>query len=70
MTKTGLTKEEKQCLQRWFRQAIAEVEKEEAKHFLLREFPPETGSANHRLPLVRRRSHRGQRPAHAKELVY
>ena len=70
MTNTGLTKEEKECLKRWFRQAIAEVEKEEVKHFLLKEFPPEASVSTHRQPMVRRRSHRGQRPAHVKELAY
>jgi len=70
MTKAGLTNEEKQCLQRWFRQAIAEAEMEEAKHFLLREYPSEAAPAAHRQPQVRRRSHRGQHATHAKELAY
>lgn len=70
MTKKELTNEERQCLQRWFRQAIAEVEKEEAKHFLLKEFPPETASQGHRQSLVRRRSHRGQPKTHTRELAY
>jgi hypothetical protein len=70
MTNTGLTREEKECLKRWFRQAIAEVEKEEVKHFLLKEYPSESGVLTHRQPQVRRRSHRGQRPMHVKELAY
>ena len=69
MTNKGLTNEERQCLQRWFRQAIAEVEREEVKHFLLKEYPTEAASQGHRQSLVRRRSHRTQK-THAKELAY
>lgn len=69
MTNTGLTTEEKECLKRWFRQAIAEAEMEEVKHFLLKEFPPENGVSGHRQPMVRRRSHRA-RTTHVKELAY
>ena len=76
MSKSGLTKEERLCLQFWFRQAIATLEREEAKHFLLREYPleetevVEEQATWHREPLVRRRASRGQRQTHVKELAY
>jgi hypothetical protein len=60
MTKTGLTTDEKLCLQRWFREAIAEVEKREATQFLLREFPIETAQPSHHQPMIRRPLRRAQ----------
>jgi hypothetical protein len=69
MTNTGLTRDEKLCLQRWFRQAIAEVEMEEAKQFLLREYPIERVQPAHHQPMIRRPLRR-PKTARAKELAY
>lgn len=73
MTNSELTKDERLCLQLWFRQAIADVEKEEVKNFLLKQYPPEldrNGATNHRKSLVRRRTYRGQNLTHSKVLAY
>ena len=68
MNNTTLPNEEKRCLQMWFRQAIAHLEKEEACRKIAAFY---AGSAtprkNHHAPLVRRA--RRAAPAHLKELV-
>jgi hypothetical protein len=69
MEDTALTLEEKNCLRLWFRQAIAQVEIEEAKTSLLKFYAPEH-SATHRISPVRKRSARSVQPVHAKELAY
>jgi len=71
MTKTALTADERQCLQMWFRQALAQVEAEEAAHRLLREHAEDSQlSTGHRPAVARRRSYRAQKGSHLKQLAY
>ena len=74
MTKNGLTQEERQCLQMWFRQALAKVEAEETAHRMLSEHAEDSKlSAGHRTPLAqRRRIAPSQKASHLrlKQLVY
>jgi hypothetical protein len=73
MTNSPLTKDERLCLQFWFRQAIADLETKEATQFILQQYPPEegeNGGSHHRKSLVRRRTYRAQKQGHGKELVY
>jgi hypothetical protein len=66
---TGLTLEEKNCLRLWFRQAIAQVELEQAQANMLKLYPPERGAA-HRVFPARKRPLRGAQPTHNKEFAY
>ena len=70
MSDTALTSDEKRCLQMWFRQAIVQLEREEAcaniAHFYGGgETKPREG---HHAPVGTRRKGRTARPQH-KELV-
>jgi hypothetical protein len=60
MTRSELNKEERECLQMWFRQAIAQVEREEALHSLLKEQALNEGTkiAHHAIAARRRPSRR------------
>ncbi len=64
MSEHALTQEERRCLQLWFRQAIAEVEKNEVSAQLMRRHAP---TATHRAVAARR--HAVHVPGHRKELV-
>ncbi len=67
MSELGLTKEERRCLQLWFRQAIAEVERAEMSAHLIRKHG--LTSEGHRSQVSRRRAPRGLQTTHHKELV-
>lgn len=69
MEKTGLTADEKMCLRLWFRQALIKLEQEEAKSYLLKMYPPETGSF-HRVSPTRKRPSRRLSTTHVKEFAY
>ncbi len=69
MEESALTLEEKNCLRLWFRQAIAQVEMEEAKASLLKFYAPEHAHT-HRVSPVRKRPARSTQPVHVKELAY
>jgi len=69
MADSALTLEEKNCLRLWFRQAIAQVEMEEATASILEFYLPEK-SASHRVSPVRKRPSRKVQPAHIKEFAY
>ncbi|HEY9868123.1 MAG TPA: hypothetical protein V6D08_02860 [Candidatus Obscuribacterales bacterium] len=66
MSEFELTKDEKRCLQNWFRQAIAQVEREEATARLAQWFGIGEG-ANHRSQSGRRRARRAVNSVHARE---
>lgn len=66
---TGLTLEEKNCLRLWFRQAIAQVELEQAQANMLKLYPPEKDAA-HRVSPARKRPSRSIQPSHNKEFAY
>ena len=68
MSQGALTNEERRCLQMWFRQAIARLEQEEAASTIIRRHGLEE-SANHRSPLMRRRSRRNAQAAHGHEAI-
>jgi hypothetical protein len=70
MSEMTLTNDEKRCLQMWFRQAIVQLEKEEAKANIAKFYAgTETKSRDgHHSPVGARRSRRTSRPSH-KELV-
>ncbi len=59
-----LTKDERECLKRWFRQAIAKVEQDEVTAQFIQTHGIST-EENHRTPLVRRRTRRNRVFAHA-----
>jgi hypothetical protein len=67
MTNLALTKEDKQCLQLWFRQAIAQVERDEALDRLLKE-QAKSKSVHHNIA-ARRRPARRAVGTHSKELT-
>lgn len=70
MSEAGLTKDEIRCLQFWFRQAIAEVEKAEVSGDLIRRHGLNAdGEGEHRENIARRRIPRGLLPLHRKELI-
>ncbi len=69
MTEHGLTQEERRCLQLWFRQAIAEVEKAEVASQLIRRHGLSSEGASHRTQVARRRAPRNLNANHRKELV-
>ncbi len=68
MNEHALTNEERSCLQRWFRQAIAKLEQEE----VTAQFIKSHGTCEvdgHRAPVARRRTRRSKVFSHIKELV-
>lgn len=68
MSEPGLTREERRCLQLWFRQAIAEVEKTEVAAQIIRRHGL-TPSDSHRPSVTRRHATRNLQTTHHKELV-
>lgn len=70
MSERGLTQEERRCLQLWFRQAIAEVERQEVAAQIIRRhgLTTEEGTA-HRSQVARRPAPRGLNSGHRRELV-
>lgn len=70
MSIESLSREDKECLRFWFRQAIAKLEQEEvAAQFIKNQCLDPTGN-RHRSSLVRRRSPRSSRTVtHVRELV-
>jgi hypothetical protein len=70
MTNMALTNEEKRCLQMWFRQAIAQLEREEATHRMLRErAADEKVQTAHHMIELRRRPTRRPAVARSKEMA-
>ena len=70
MNQPTLTKEERSCLQSWFRQAIAKLEVEEATASFTRTRAIIEGKFNgHNSVVPRRRSKRTTVTAHNKDLV-
>jgi hypothetical protein len=69
MSENTLTKDERICLQGWFRQAIAKLEQQEVTaQFIQSHGVVEPDS--HRSPVARRRTHRSSRVfTHMRELV-
>lgn len=59
MNELPLTKDERLCLQSWFRQAIVQLEREEVTARLLKEHAAEVACEDgHRSPVIRRRGRR------------
>ncbi|HEY9784825.1 MAG TPA: hypothetical protein V6D17_05435 [Candidatus Obscuribacterales bacterium] len=70
MTESVIGKEERMALRMWFRQAIAQLEKEEVSAQFIRNREFYEGSDDtHRVPVFRRRARRSRTTTHAKELV-
>jgi hypothetical protein len=70
MSQSGLTTDEKLCMQFWFRQAIATVERQEALERLLRKSSSEETLPTHGHSSVPRRAKRVSAPFQTKELAY
>jgi hypothetical protein len=69
MSNMTLTNDEKRCLQMWFRQAIVQLEKEEAKASIAKFYAGEVKTRDsHKAPVSPRRTRRTTRTTH-KELV-
>lgn len=68
MNENTLTKDERICLQRWFRQAIAQLEQEEVTAQFIQSHGGTTPDS-HRSPVVRRRTRRSKVFSHMRELV-
>ncbi len=70
MTKsTVLTLDEKNSLRLWLRQAIAQVEMEEATASLLKFYAPEKSTV-HRVSPARKRPTRKSQSTHTREFAY
>jgi len=66
----ALSKEEKECLRMWFRQAIAQVEVEEATAAIIRDRAFFEGNESHRAAAVsRRRAARTRTATHGKGVL-
>lgn len=72
MNDTTLTVDERRCLQMWFRQAIAKLERDEATAQFIKEHGVNMAeSVGHReTSFIRRRTRRSGRTTHTRELVY
>lgn len=70
MNESTLTREERICLQGWFRQAIAKLEVEQATaQFLQNRKVLEGGFDGHKATVTRRRSKRAVVAGHTKEFA-
>jgi hypothetical protein len=70
MMDTSLTADEKRSLQMWFRQAIVEIEKNEACEQLKRWHSGEDSAPrHHHTPVGIRRARRGTRTNHVREFA-
>ena len=70
MTNKALTNEERRCLQMWFRQAISQLERQEATDRLLREQRADRKlKPGHHALEIRRRPTRRPAVARSKELA-
>jgi hypothetical protein len=70
MNESTLTKDERTCLQSWFRQAIAKIEVEEATaQFLQNRKILEGQFDGHNVPVTRRRAKRATVGGHSKEFA-
>lgn len=70
MKENELTREERTCLRMWFRQAIAQLEKEEVSaQFIMNSAFYEESDDTHRLPVFKRRPRRARNQGHTRELV-
>lgn len=66
----ALTKEERECLRTWFRQAIAQVEIEEATAAIIRDRAFFEGNESHRTAAVpRRKATRSRAGTHARGVL-
>jgi hypothetical protein len=69
MNESDLTKDERECLRGWFRQAIVELERREVTaQFIKNDCLQPTGN-RHRSSLVVRRAPRNRQFGHVRELV-
>ncbi len=68
MSEYALTTEERRCLKLWFRQAMAEVEREEATAELIQWFG-EGDTPGHRSQTSRRRTRRVMQSPHGRESI-
>jgi hypothetical protein len=69
MEETVLSKEEKACLQMWFRQAIAKIETEEALRSLMREHAADNAARSGHPSISVRRAPRSRLARIVKQLV-
>jgi hypothetical protein len=69
MSEASLSKEERLCLQMWFRQAIAKLEHEEVTAQFIKSHGIESHEDSHRSHVARRRARRTNRLSHVRELV-
>jgi len=70
MSEHGLTREERRCLQLWFRQALAQVERDElSSQLITRDCPPADKTGEHRSQVSRRRARHSPVSTHGKQLA-
>ncbi len=70
MNLDALTKDERLCLQGWFRQALAKVELEEVTAQIIQTYGTQTPTEDgHRAPVVRRRTRRSRVFSHVSQLA-
>jgi hypothetical protein len=70
MNELALTKDERICLQTWFRQAIVQLEREEVTAQMIKEHGIKTSNEEgHRTSVVRRRTRRSSVLSHVSQLV-
>ena len=65
-----ITAEERRCLRMWFRQAIAQVEREEVRASITAEILEDKQKDTHSLKPAPRRSRRNRAIPHLRELVF
>ncbi len=70
MNELALTKDERICLQTWFRQAIVQLEREEVTAQMIKTHGIQTSNEEgHRTSVVRRRTRRSSVLSHVSQLV-
>lgn len=72
MKEEVITKEERECLRMWFRQAIAQLEKQEVAKAMYSEHycDDDEQKSGHRYAVTRRRSRRSRVIPHLREMVF
>ncbi len=70
MNELALTKDERICLQTWFRQAIVQLEREEVTAQMIKSHGIQTSNEEgHRTSVTRRRTRRSSVLSHVSQLV-
>lgn len=69
MNEQTLTKEERLCLQRWFRQALAKVEHDEVTAHFIKSHGLVSTQDSHRNPVIRRSTRRSRVFSHSDALT-